>query len=360
MDSGPIAPSGDRRVNFRQIDPVLAGLIRCVDFLTPVIPNSSPNDRICLSTPRKINTLCVCLVFKKTNKQGWSCTQSMEENAHQHPNATLDSVFAPQAAMVSLDSLAIPVAIMSLQDGVVVYTNAQFKQLIQNCPVGSPIPGLLASEAMREKALQIIEQRNQYVFIKKSSTNGLRITITRETYSGRPHFFVYIEKQNMLPASRENSVVSLESAALSRSEFIKCLGELLVDRQNENSDQCLCCIDIDRFLIVNEKFGFQAGDHVLNELCNVIKNLIPEETSVGRMGGNEFGILLRDTTICDAVKICEGLRQKIKEHEFKFKDDSIKITVSIGVIAVRKQLDDIDYALGAVDLALRAATEKRT
>ena len=210
---------------------------------------------------------------------------------------------------------------------------------------------------MRIKALQVIEEHSQYVFVKKNSSSSLRITVTRELYSGKPHFFVCIEKQVTSQPANETQMRSLESSALVRTEFVQRVSELLNDRNDQDSDQCLCCIDIDRFLIINEKFGFEAGDQVLNELCSVVKDSIPANASIGRLGGNEFGLLLRETTIDDGVKTCESIRQAVKDHQFEWKNEKINITVSIGIISIRKQLDDIDYALGSVDLALRAAQE---
>lgn len=281
----------------------------------------------------------------------------MEEFAKQEPEATLETVFESQVPMVSLEALAVPIAILSLDDGVVVYTNAQFKNLIQNCPVGKPLTGLLATESMRKKALQVIEERSQYVFVKKNSSNSLRVTVTRDLYSGSPHFFVCIERQFRSKQASETKVRPLESVALVRTEFVQRVSELLNDRNNQDSDQCLCCIDIDRFLIINEKFGFDAGDHVLNELCSVVKDLLPSNATIGRIGGNEFGLLLRETSIDEGLKICETIRQAVKDHQFEWKNEKISITVSIGIISIRKQLDDIDYALSSVDLALRAAQE---
>ena len=278
----------------------------------------------------------------------------MQHSTEKESNATLNSIEDHQA-IVSLESLAIPVAILSHEDGVVVYTNSSFKSFIQNCPVGKPLPGLLHTESERQAALQKIKQRGQYVFSKKNPTSSLRFNVTQELYLDSPHFFVCIERP--INPSTLTSTESAEAAVLNRNEFIRRVNDLLDDRTDQDSSQCLCCIDIDHFRIVNEKFGIDAGDYVLDEMYKVIKKETGSSAAIGRLGSNEFGVLLPDTQIDNALQICEAISQAVKDYPFIWNDETIKLTTSIGVVPVRKQLDDVDFVLGAADLSLRAAKE---
>ena len=281
----------------------------------------------------------------------------MEESAQQESSATLNSMFTSQVPMASLEALAIPVAILSLDDGVVVYTNSEFKNLIQNCPVGKPLPGLLHTEAVRHAALEKIEKHDKFVFAKKNPTSCLRFSVTKDIFSGNPHFFVCIEKQNSDVLSSSTPSSTSQSAILNRNDFVVRLRELLDDRKDQDSQQCLCCIDIDRFRIVNEKFSFEAGDYVLDQVRTVIENQVSGNIVLGRLGSNEFGLLLKETQVDEGVQFCESIRQAIKDHEIDWKGEKIALTASIGMVPIRKQLDDIDFALGSGDLALRAAQD---
>ena len=281
----------------------------------------------------------------------------MEESAQQESSATLNSMFTTQVPMASLEALAIPVAILSIDDGVVVYTNSEFKHLVQNCPVGKPLPGLLHTEAARHTALEKIEQSDKFVFAKKSSTSCLRFSVTKDLFSGNPHFFVCIEKQSNEAQANATSNLSGNSRLLSRNDFIVRLRELLDDKNDQDSQQSFCCIDIDRFRIVNEKFGFDAGDYVLDQVRTVVENQLESSFVFGRLGSNEFGLLLKNTQIEEGVQICESIRQAIKDHEFVWNNEQISLTVSIGIVPIRKQLDDTDFVLGSGDLALRAAQD---
>ena len=265
--------------------------------------------------------------------------------------------------MVSPEALPIPMAILSIDDGVLVYTNEHFKSLVRNCPVGKPLVGLLHTEPNRKIALDSIENHGRFAFIKKNKNSGLRFNITREIYSGSPHFFVCVEKITNETNKVNNTADHVggfaktgELPCLDRGAFTRRVSELLADHGDRDTEQCICCIDIDLFRIVNEKYGYQAGDHVLTELAHMLTRQIPN-AAIGRMGSNEFGILLENTSVEEGMRICEGICQTVSEHSFEWKQDKIKITVSIGVVTIRKQLDDLDFALGAVDIAMRTAQE---
>lgn len=263
--------------------------------------------------------------------------------------------------MVSPEALQVPLAILSLDDGVLVYTNSAFKNLIKNCPVGKPLHGLLHTDVKRKQALENIDQHERFAFIKKNPSSSLRFIITREIYSGSPHFFVCVERiSNEINSTAQHNVAARpnvnEKVCLTRVDFAQRISDLLNDQSDQNSEQCLCCIDIDRFRIVNEKYGFEAGDYVLTELANVLKAHMPN-TLIGQLGANEYGVLLENTSIENGVSVCEAVCKNVNEQDFEWNKEKIKISVSIGIVAIRKKLDDLDFVLGAVDIALRTAQE---
>lgn len=96
-------------------------------------------------------------------------------------------------------------------------------------------------------------------------------------------------------------------------------------------DFCFVMLDIDHFKKVNDTYGHTAGDFVLKELSGVLLKELRKSDIVGRYGGEEFGIILPGANEADALKICERIRSRIEEHEFRLGDDVIRITVSIGI-----------------------------
>ncbi|NLL37549.1 MAG: GGDEF domain-containing protein [Fretibacterium sp.] len=90
----------------------------------------------------------------------------------------------------------------------------------------------------------------------------------------------------------------------------------------------LAMIDVDHFKRVNDRYGHDFGDHVLEELADCfIENIRPRD-QVYRYGGEEFLLLLPDTPIAKAVAVLERLRRKVQA--LTFRDPSLTVTVSLG------------------------------
>ncbi len=114
----------------------------------------------------------------------------------------------------------------------------------------------------------------------------------------------------------------------------------------------LLMIDIDRFKTINDNYGHSAGDQVLIELANILKNRLREVDIVARLGGEEFGVLLPKTEASGAYKLAEDIRQGIAATPVQADGKEISFTVSIGVSAFSQELSDIDGMLKNADQAL--------
>jgi len=90
-------------------------------------------------------------------------------------------------------------------------------------------------------------------------------------------------------------------------------------------------IDIDFFKKINDRYGHIAGDAVLKELGNLLSKRIRKEEIVTRYGGEEFLVLLPETTIKGALSMAESIRSMVDSHVFPFEDQHLHITISAGV-----------------------------
>jgi diguanylate cyclase (GGDEF)-like protein len=97
---------------------------------------------------------------------------------------------------------------------------------------------------------------------------------------------------------------------------------------SEHKDLSLIIFDIDYFKEVNDTYGHQAGDTVLQEIAKLILKNIKTSDVFARWGGEEFVILLPDTTVEGAYQFAQKLRTLIKEYPFEVVD---QITSSFGV-----------------------------
>jgi diguanylate cyclase (GGDEF)-like protein len=126
----------------------------------------------------------------------------------------------------------------------------------------------------------------------------------------------------------------------------------------ENKDQLLCVvmIDIDNFKKFNDKYGHNVGDKVLIHFAEKIKSSISEKTIFGRLGGEEFALVISNTNLEDAILKAEKLKKKIEENELVIDGNTLKITASFGV-SDNQNCSNIDEMLQKADNLLYTAKE---
>lgn len=123
----------------------------------------------------------------------------------------------------------------------------------------------------------------------------------------------------------------------------------------------LLMFDIDHFKRFNDTFGHQAGDMLLSLLGRVLNEKTRGQDIACRYGGEEFALLLVDTTIDGSVKRAEMLRQELKDLTVQYGGRILgKITVSVGIAAFPDHAASVEEIIRAADLALyRAKSEGR-
>jgi len=126
--------------------------------------------------------------------------------------------------------------------------------------------------------------------------------------------------------------------------------------RNKRYDEsfALAMFDIDHFKKVNDTYGHEVGDYVLQEISNIVTKEIRESDRFGRWGGEEFMLILPKLSKQEALHVSEKLRSKIEGHDFK---DVGRITISIGV-TVFEPSDTKESLLKRVDNALYKAKDE--
>jgi diguanylate cyclase (GGDEF)-like protein len=123
----------------------------------------------------------------------------------------------------------------------------------------------------------------------------------------------------------------------------------------------MAMLDIDYFKKVNDAYGHLAGDRVLAAIAGILTAQLRGYDVAGRFGGEEFAVLLPDTTEAGACRIAERLRAQIAATPMagdgKGSHPGRRVTVSIGVAAARPGCDTTEELIGAADAALYAAKQ---
>jgi diguanylate cyclase (GGDEF)-like protein len=116
--------------------------------------------------------------------------------------------------------------------------------------------------------------------------------------------------------------------------------------------------DLDHFKSVNDTYGHQAGDAVLQQLAGILKASAREIDRVGRYGGEEFIVLLPGAVLDAAVTFAERTRQQVESHTFTFEGGSLRRTMSCGVAAFpHSRIEHREALVKAADDALYVAKE---
>lgn len=141
-----------------------------------------------------------------------------------------------------------------------------------------------------------------------------------------------------------------------RGFFYLKMNEELEKLKKKKSVVSLIMIDMDNFKIINDTYGHVIGDKLVTQLANVLSHNIRKGDSIIRWGGDEFAIILPETSQEYAYNTAERIRQIIEEYMFCFNSIVIKITISIGIASIKEELS-IDTFVDLADCALYKAKQ---
>ncbi|HEX8375279.1 MAG TPA: GGDEF domain-containing protein, partial [Geminicoccaceae bacterium] len=140
-----------------------------------------------------------------------------------------------------------------------------------------------------------------------------------------------------------------------RRRFAEAGRSALLHARRHARPLSLVIVDIDHFKRINDGFGHEAGDAVLRWLGALCRGTFRAGDTVGRIGGEEFAVLLPDTELAGAVALAERLREGVAARAVAYGDARIAFSLSAGVAELGPATRDADALLKAADQALYAA-----
>ncbi|MBL8270699.1 MAG: EAL domain-containing protein [Steroidobacter sp.] len=145
---------------------------------------------------------------------------------------------------------------------------------------------------------------------------------------------------------------------VNRREFERRLEEALATAHTNEGKHVLCYLDLDRFKAVNDTCGHMAGDGMLREVAALIKETVRDSDTVGRLGGDEFGLLLVGCPLDKARQIADDVVRKISDYRFVWKDKIFNIGISVGLIEISRESGAPDEVMSAADSACYVAKKQ--
>lgn len=153
----------------------------------------------------------------------------------------------------------------------------------------------------------------------------------------------------------ELATVDPLTGALNRRAFNK-FGDREVSRlSRKRTSITALMLDVDHFKRVNDDYGHNTGDQVLSKLVTVTTTFLREEDLIGRLGGEEFAVILIDASADQSAIVAERIRTAIKDVVFSCEQGDFSVTVSIGVSEANAHEKSISHALARADEALYKA-----
>lgn len=168
--------------------------------------------------------------------------------------------------------------------------------------------------------------------------------------------------QSLLRLRRELEIEHRIASNAARTDELTGLNNLRAFKEQADSifaytrryDLPLCALllDIDHFKQINDTYGHAAGDQVLRAVAQQLKAGLRETDLCGRLGGEEFGVLLAGTDMSEALQIAEKLRLAVQATEVAINDRTLRVTISVGLAEADATCPDASYLLAKADTAM--------
>ncbi|MBI3711933.1 MAG: EAL domain-containing protein [Burkholderiales bacterium] len=142
-----------------------------------------------------------------------------------------------------------------------------------------------------------------------------------------------------------------------RRAFEQMLDELFEQTRHNGSKHVLAYLDLDEFKVINDTCGHTVGDELLRQVARQFNSCLRSDDGLYRIGGDEFGMVLRDQNLEQALLIAERLQRHLANFRFQWQERSFAVGVSIGLVVVNKDSESVGALLQSVDSACYVAKE---
>ena len=174
-------------------------------------------------------------------------------------------------------------------------------------------------------------------------------------FIGSTLFLVALLKERSEVGYKSASLTDPLTGLLNRRAFFDA-GDRLLERCRRNSRPCsVIAIDFDRFKAINDTFGHAIGDRILETFAAVASLHLRPRDVVGRLGGEEFAVILPDTHLREAGEVGDRLRAAFRAAAATVENNEVQATLSGGVAVARSDDRTVADVLDRADAALYRA-----
>ncbi len=144
---------------------------------------------------------------------------------------------------------------------------------------------------------------------------------------------------------------------VNRREFERRVARVVDTARKQREEHVLCYLDLDQFKVINDTCGHMAGDDLLRQLGQLMLMVVRKRDTLGRLGGDEFGILMEHCTISQARRAANKLCMAVEGFRFVWNERRFRIGVSIGLVPITESTESVGNVFSAADRACYAAKD---
>jgi len=136
-----------------------------------------------------------------------------------------------------------------------------------------------------------------------------------------------------------------------RRAFAERLEAAMAGAREHGEHHAVGFLDLDRFKVVNDRFGHAVGDRLLREIGEVMGRVVRGGDVLARIGGDEFALLLANCRIGDARRVAEKLRAAVDGYRIEHHGEALSVGVSVGLAAIEAGTPSVSHVLAEADAA---------
>lgn len=266
--------------------------------------------------------------------------RGLDITVHTDPNAALATLAQRRVDLVIADY------VMPGLDGV------EFIRRFRLSPERDEVPVIMITSLDDTNVLSQAFDAGANDFMSKSVSHAELIARVTNMLALRNRSIALAEKNRRL---YELATTDPLTKCFNRRHFLEFTLRKLAEMRRTTTPFSVLLFDADHFKQINDNFGHAGGDAALIALVDRCRSIVREVDQIGRMGGEEFAIILSDTRIEGAALLAERLRASISEMPIAFESQEIRVTISSGVTEARLEDRDLEEILRRADSGLYKA-----
>lgn len=293
---------------------------------------------------------------------------SLEQRVAQRTRELADSEERLRAV---LDHAPMPMVVTRVHDAVIVYGNGPSASLGGHSLeglVGRPATAFYRDPADRDRIQQLFRERGslqseEVCLLAADGTElWMLLSMVPVLYGGEASVLStlvdFTDRKRLEIELKRLATTDALTGAVNRRSFLERAQAELSRSRRYGAPLSLVMMDVDHFKRINDTLGHARGDDALCRIVQVCAQVVRKEDVLGRLGGEEFALLLPQTSLDEAHHLVERLRERIASSRM---DDgppgapAVVLTASFGVTGMRAEDQSVDDLLGRADAALYRA-----